>query len=80
MEPHMSSPSPCVWKVVEKRWKEWRWKTLCPGLDTHTHTHLIAFQSTLLPCKLICTRKLMSGLGGGVGGGMGWVAVANHTV
>ena len=22
------------------KWKEWWWKTLCPGLDTHTHTHL----------------------------------------
>ena len=21
------------------KWKEWWWKTLCPGLDTHTHTH-----------------------------------------
>ena len=20
------------------QWKEWWWKTLCPGLDTHTHT------------------------------------------
>ena len=20
------------------KWKEWWWKTLCPGLDTHTHT------------------------------------------
>ena len=25
-------------KVVAKPWREKRWKTLCPGVDTHTHT------------------------------------------
>ena len=31
----MRWPPACGEQVVEKRW----WKTLCPGWDTHTHTH-----------------------------------------
>ena len=32
--------APCLVEIVGgKAWKKWRWKTLCPGVDTHTHTH-----------------------------------------
>ena len=32
------SPSEMLCPPAHVRWKEWWWKTLCPGVDTHTHS------------------------------------------
>ena len=35
-----------VEKVSGKAWKRWRWRSLCPGVDTHRSPHSALFSKT----------------------------------